>query len=353
MVGRIPIVLVIAGLALSQTPDQKPSARAAEPPKPVATQQPTSPIQVQVNEVIVPVTVTDEKGRFVSNLDAKDFRIFDEGKEQHIHFFTREQKQPVVVGFLVDMSNANRLHWKTYQDATIELVLNLLPGDDPKYSGYLITYGNEAEVAVDTTPDAEKLVDKLRKIKPGGGAALYDAIDLACRKRHVIAGEPYDPRRVLIIIGDGHDTASKKSLEEVLELSQRNLITIYGIGTTAFGFGSEGDKNLARLTEETGGRVEYPLQGLYSSVSGYLSTPSDEGNYAYKVGTGGYAAEISGGIFHAVANIAGEVTTQYILRYTPDINPKTEGKAFRNIRVAVDLPNIKIRARKGYYPAAP
>ena len=353
MVGRILIVLVIAGLALSQTADQKPSAPVAEPAKPVAPQQPPSPIQVQVSEVIVPVTVTDEKGRFVSNLDAKDFRIFDEGKEQHIHFFTREQKQPVVVGFLVDMSNANRLHWKTYQDATIELVLNLLPGDDPRYSGYLITYGNEAEVAVDTTPDAEKLVDKLRKIKPGGGAALYDAIDLACRKRHLIAGEPYDPRRVLIIIGDGHDTASKKSLEEVLELSQRNLITIYGIGTTAFGFGSEGDKNLARLTEETGGRVEYPLQGLYSGVSGYLSTPSDEGNYAYKVGTGGYAAEISGGIFHAVANIAGEVTTQYILRYTPDINPKTEGKAFRNIRVAVDLPNIKIRARKGYYPAAP
>jgi VWFA-related protein len=355
MVGCIPIALLMAGLALSQTADQKPAAPAAEPARPVVTQgqQPPSPIQVQVNEVIVPVTVTDEKGRFVSNLDAKDFHIFDEGKEQRIHFFTREQKQPVVVGFLVDMSNANRLHWKTYQDATIELVLNMLPGDDPRYSGYLITYGNEAEVAVDTTPDAEKLVDKLRKIKPGGGAALYDAIDLACRKRHVIAGEPYDPRRVLIIIGDGHDTASKKSLEEVLELSQRNLITIYGIGTTAFGFGSEGDKNLARLTEETGGRVEYPLQGLYSNVSGYLSTPSDEGNYAYKVGTGGYAAEISGGIFHAVANIAGEVTTQYILRYTPDINPKTEGKAFRNIRVAVNLPNIKIRARRGYYPAAP
>jgi VWFA-related protein len=306
---------------------------------------------VQVNEVIVPVTVTDEKGRFVSNLDAKDFRIFDEGKEQRLHFFSREQKQPVVVGFLVDVSNANRLHWKTYQDATIELVLNLLPGDDPRYSGYLITYGNEAEVAVDTTPDSEKIVDKLRKLKPGGGAALYDAIYMACQRRHVIAGEPYDPRRVLIIVGDGHDTASKKSLEEVLELAQRNLVSIYGIGTTAFGFNSEGDKNIARLTEETGGRVEYPLQGLYKGVSGYLSTPSDDGNYAYQVGTGGYAAEISGGIFRAVANIAGEVTTQYILRYTPNIDPKTESRTFRNIRVAVNLPNVKIRARKGYYPA--
>jgi Ca-activated chloride channel family protein len=353
MVGRIPIALAIVGLAFSQTAEQKTSAPEAGQVKAATQASPPPSIQVQVNEVIVPVTVTDEKGRFVSNLDAKDFRIFDQGKEQHLHFFSREHQQPVVVGFLMDMSNANRLHWKTYQDATIELVLNLLPGDDPKYSGYLITYGNEAEVAVDTTPDSEKIVEKLRKIKPGGGAALYDAIYLACHKRHMMAGEPYDPRRVLIIVGDGHDTASKKSLEEVLELAQRNLITIYGIGTTAFGFNSEGDKILARLAEETGGRVEYPLQGLYSKVSGYLSTPSDDGNYAYQVGTGGYAAEISGGIFHAVANIAGEVTTQYILRYTPDIDPKTEGKAFRNIRVAVDLPNIKIRARKGYYPAAP
>jgi hypothetical protein len=54
-----------------------------------------------------------------------------------------------------------------------------------------------------------------------------------------------------------------------------------------------------------------------------------------------------------VANIAGEVTTQYILRYSPDIDAKSAGKAFRNIRVAVNLPNVKIRARKGYYPAAP
>src|SRR6266478_5955883 len=144
MVGRFLIALSVVALSLAQTAEQKPVAPPAELPKqavpaPEPSQQ--RPIQVQVNEVIVPVTVTDEKGRFVSNLDANDFHIYDEGKEQHIHFFTREQKQPVVVGFLVDMSNANRLHWKIYQDATSELVLNLLPGDDPKHSGYLITYG--------------------------------------------------------------------------------------------------------------------------------------------------------------------------------------------------------------------
>ena len=101
------------------------------------------------------------------------------------------------------------------------------------------------------------------------------------------------------------------------------------MSTVAFGFNSEGEANLTRLAEETGGRVEYPLQSLYKDVSGYLSTPSDEGNYAYKVGTGAYAAEIAKGIFNAVADIAGEVTTQYILRYAPDIGAGTDGKQFR------------------------
>jgi Ca-activated chloride channel homolog len=359
MVGRIAMTVVLAGMLPAQTVEQKPAAAvgpsktAVQQPKPAGAGSPQqNPISVQVNEVIVPVTVTDEKNRFVSNLEGKDFRIFDEGKEQQLHFFSREHNQPVVVGFLIDMSNATRLHWKMYQDAAIELVLNLLPGDK-KFAGYLITYGNEAEVAVNTTSDSDPIVEKLRKIKPGGGAALYDSIYLACQKRNLVAGEPFDPRRILIIIGDGHDTASKKSLDEVLELAQRNLVTIYGMSTVGFGFNSEGEKNLARLAGETGGRVEYPLQGLYSNVSGYLSTPSDDGNYALAVGSGAYAAEISGGIFKAVANIAGEVTTQYILRYTPDIDPKSEGKAFRNIKVAVNLQNVKIRARKGYYPQAP
>jgi hypothetical protein len=105
--------------------------------------------------------------------------------------------------------------------------------------------------------------------------------------------------------------------------------------------------------EETGGRIEYPLNALYKDVSGYLSTPSDEGNYAYKVGTGGYASEISNGIYRAVGNIAGEITTQYILRYVPDTGSSSE-KQFRKIRVEIaNLPNVKIRARHGYYPFNP
>jgi Ca-activated chloride channel family protein len=323
------------------------------PAAPAASQKtsgPPSNIRVQVNEVIVPVTVTDEKGRFVSDLDEKDFRIFDEGKPQRIQFFTRERSQPVVVGFLVDLSNASRLHWKNYQDAAIELVLNLLPGDK-KYSGYLIGYGNTADLLVNTTEDSEPIVEKLRKLKPGGGSALYDAIDMACTSRKLVQGEPIEPRRVLVVIGDGHDNASKRTLNEVLEIAQRNLVTIYGVSTVAFGFDNEDEKNLVKLAEETGGRVEYPLQNVYADVSGYLSTPSDEGNYALKVGTGGYASALANGMFKAISNVAGEVTTQYILRYIP---AETDSKkAFRNIAIKVELPNVKVRARKGYYPANP
>ncbi len=340
MCYRVLAAIAIAGTALAQ-----------QPPKPQTQQEPPQqPIRVQVNEVIVPVTVTDAKGKFVSDLEQKDFQIFDEGRQQAIAYFSREHSQPVVVGFLIDQSNSNRMHWKTYQDAAIELVNTMLPGDK-KFSGYLIGYSNEAELLVNTTTDAEPVIDRIRKMKPGGGAALYDAIYMACTSRQIVNGEPIEPRRVIVVIGDGHDNASKKTLDEVLEIAQRNLVTIYGISTVSFGFTSEGEKNLVRLADETGGRVEYPLQNVYSDVSGYLSTPSDEGNYALKVGTGGYASAIATGMFRSIANVVGEVTTQYVLRYIPNVND--DGKHFRNITVKVELANVKVRARKGYYPYAP
>jgi Ca-activated chloride channel homolog len=343
-VGRLGLAVLTCSLPVFCQQQPPAATHPHEPPR--------TNIRVQVNEVIVPVTVTDDKNRFVSNLEKKDFRIFDEGKEQQIVSFIPDQRQPVVVGFIVDMSNQTRLHWKTYQDAMQEMVLNLMPGDK-KFSGYLLSAGNEAQLLVDTTQDSEKLVDKIGKMKPGGGVALYDAIYKACTSRHLVQGEPFDPRRVLIILGDGNDNASKKSLNEVLEIAQRQLVTIYAMSTVAFGFHSEGNDNLIRLVEETGGRIEYPLNALYKDVSGYLSTPSDEGNYAYKVGTGGYASEISNGIYRAVGNIAGEITTQYILRYIPDSGPPSE-KQFRKIKVEIaNLPNVKIRARHGYYPFNP
>ncbi len=204
----------------------------------------------------------------------------------------------------------------------------------------------------DTNSDSEKMVEKMRKIKPAGGSALFDAIYMACTSRKTVQGEPYEPRRVLIVIGDGHDTASKKTLEEVTEIAQRNLVTIYGMSSAAFGFHTDGEENLVALTAQTGGKVETPLNNIYKDVSGYLDTPSDDGNYALAVGTGGYTAEISGAIFRSVASLSGEITTQYVIRYSPDIGPASGAKQFRKIRVAIDLPGVQVRYRNGYYPFA-
>jgi VWFA-related protein len=325
--------------AATATPDQK------HEPEPV-------PIRVEVNEVIVPVTVTDSKGRFVNDLEEKDFHVIEDGKPQKIRFFTREQKQPIVVGFLMDLSNMSRIHWKNYQEAAIELVENLLK-DDPRYTGYLISYASDAELQQDTTKDPEKIVEKLRKLKPSGGAALYDAIYMACTNRKLVQGEPIEPRRVIVVIGDGHDDASKHSLNQVIELADRNLVTIYGVSTTAFGFANDADFDLDRLAVETGGRVVHPLGDVYADTDGYLSHPSDDGNYALSVGTGAYAGEVMRKMFHAVTDIAGEVTTQYIIRYIPDVDETGKPKPFHNVTVLVDLANVKVRARKGYYTVIP
>jgi len=313
-------------------------------------QQPQQAIRVQVNEVVVPVTVTDEKGRFITDLEQSDFKLFDQGKEQTIRYFNRERNQRVVVGFLVDLSNQSRGQWKSLQEATVELVLNLLPGDK-KYAGYLIGFGNEAELMVNTTSDPDPIVQRLGKISPSGGAAFYDAVYMACTSRKLVDGEPVDPRRVIVVIGDGHDNASSKTLDQVIELAQRYQVTINAMSTDAYGFTSDSGKNLERMAQETGGRVEYPLMNVYKNVSGFLSQPSDEGNYQLKVGTGGYTAAILGSIYSSIQKIAGEITTQYVLRYVP--SETDESRVKRTIEVKVGIPNVIVKARTYYYPFSP
>ena len=332
--------------ALAQQPAQQ-AAQHSEPPA-------EPPIRVQVNEVIVPVTVTDYKNRFVSNLEQADFKIFENGKEQKIAYFNRERNQPVVVGFILDLSSASRVHWKNYQDSASELVYTLLSEDkSEKYSGFLVTYSTDAELAVNTTADPNLITDRIAKTKPGGGAAMYDAIYLAITKHKMIKGEPIEPRRVLIVIGSGNDNASKRSIDQIIELAQRNLVTIYGVSTKAYGFQAEGEEDLKRLAEETGGRVEYPLQGVYNDVNGFLSKPQDAGNYAIDVESGGYASAVAKAMFNAIVAISGDVTTQYILRYIPTAESADSPKRFHTLKVEVKLPDAKLRYRKGYYPNPP
>lgn len=367
---RSTVAVLLSGmlLAIPAVPQQAPPKGQAAPQQPQATpQQPALPgrptFTTTPTEVILPVTVTDNKGRFVSNLEKGDFQILDEGRPQKPTFFfhdTPGTRQNTVIGFLVDMSNTTLSHWDKFKEATKEMIWGLLPSD-PNYTGYLISYSTEARRIVDTTSDPDKLTDQVDRMKPGGGAALYNAIYMACTDRTLVPGEPYQPRRVIIVIGDGHDTASDYTLDQVIELASRNQVTIYGVSTVAFAGYSEDSDNLERLAKETGGHVEYPLNNPYTDVSGYLSQPSDYGNYALTVGSGGYASAIAQAINKSVQSLQGEITTQYILRYIPDIDPATAYKDKRKIEVKirlhdpqgrlVELPAgaMTVQARKSYY----
>ena len=348
MFRPLAVLAVLLPLFSQTQPPAKPQTQASP------QQEPSVRITTTTNEVIVPVTVTDFKGKFVRDLKKDDFRILDEGKPQRITFFSHDSKQQsIVVGFLVDLSSSSRIHWDKYQDMIKELVWQLLPGDDPRYSGYLITYANEAQLVVNTTNDSNKITAAIDRSKPAGGSAMHDAIYRACMDRSLVKGEPYEPRRIIVLIGDGHDNASKHSLEEVLELAQRNMVTIYSVSTQSFGMSNETQDVLERITNETGGHVEYPLNTLYKDVSGYLSTPRDAGNYVYEAGTGGYAAQIAAGITRAVEGVVGDIGMQYVLRYTPDIDAELKPKVIRKIKV--DIPTLpgggyNIRFRQFYYP---
>src|ERR1039458_5942604 len=353
---RATVIACTGGLLLSMqgSPQQgqksQPPAQQQTQQRPQETTVPT--IRVQHAEVILPVTVTDNKGNFIDNLERTDFRILDEGRTQRITYFSHDPKQPTVIGFLVDMSNNSTIHWQNYKDAVKEMVWNLLP-DDKNYTGYLISFSTKAELLVNTTWDPDKLTDQVDRMKPGGGAALFDAIKRACTDRALIPGEPYQPRRIIVVFGNGHDSASEYTIDQVIELAQRNLVTIYGVSTAAYGMEDPDRDQLEKLATATGGRVWYPLDNPYSEVSGFLSQPSDEGNYALHVGTGGYAAAINSAIYKSVGALEGEITTQYILRYSPEFDAVSANKDKHRIKVEIPtLPpgSYKALTRPDYYP---
>src|SRR5215510_7415951 len=125
----------------------------------------------------------------------------------------------------------------------------------------VISFDSGVEQLQDFTDDPEKLADKIRKIRAGGGTSLYDAIHVA------VSDKLYnqDGRRVIILITDGDDNSSRVSLTETLEAAQKNDVTVYAISTNSTGYlGSKeqerGDKTLRKFATETGGKPFFPLK---------------------------------------------------------------------------------------------
>ena len=304
-------------------------------------------------EVIVPVTVTDDRGKFVTDLQAKDFRILDEGKPQHIEFFSHAERQPIVVGFLLDLSNSQQDPLEAIpgsgQGAGLEsaarrqALLGL-----PDHVCERSRGGGQHHVG--RREDHSRKIDKL---KPGGGAALYDAIYKACTTRNLVKGEPYEPRRIIIVIGDGHDSASSKTLERGDRAGaaqpgddlrhEHDGVRLRQRGQGHAGAAGERDRRPRRVPAE---------HDSYKDTSGYLSNPSGR----RQLRADGRHRRVrrpksAKGIIEAVAGVSGEITTQYVLRYMPDVDPEAKTKAFRRIKVDIPgLPNVKLHHRPGYWP---
>ena len=315
-------------------------------------------IRVEVNVVNLPVTVTDTEGRFIVDLNQSDFSVWEDDQLVEIRYFTRsveeEKKPPLFAGFVIDLSNTARLYYKTYKSSIGDLAWMLVP-EGGKNEGFLLGYHTEVDELVDFTNDPVALTEQMENLKHGGGSAMFDAIYKACSDK--LVSVPYqgasEPRKVLVVIGDGHDNASKRSIDEVVHAAQMHQVTIYAVSTVGWGYHDDEEANLFRLARETGGRVVRPMQKVHKDVAGYLSKPQDAGNYQYEVGTGGYAAAQLQALYEAILDVAGNVQSQYILGYVPS-RPFTD-QEFRVIDVEVGLAgaDVEIYHRRGYFPPDP
>jgi Ca-activated chloride channel family protein len=274
------------------------------------------PARLEVNVVQVPLltTVTDSKGRFITDLKKESFRILEDGRSQRIDGFARETDRPLTIALLVDTSSSTYSHLNFEREAAKDFLDRVVkPGKD---RATIIGFDNEPYMTADFTDDPVKLSAGLKQLTVGGGTAAYDAVYNTVQKKLAVQGS--DRRRMIILISDGYDTSSDNSLDEALKMAQKHDVVIYAISinkiTKATGEEKrEGDKAIRKFVDETGGRAYFP-EALTE-----------------------LAAEFQ--------KIEEELRSQYLLSYTP-ANPFNG--TYRKIRVELTDKKYKAHTRAGY-----
>ena len=324
---------------------------AAVPAFPQASDE----IRVDVNVVNIPVTVTDKEGRAIVDLKKQDFHIFEDGQPVEIKYFTgsqeKEKKPRIRVGFLIDLSNTARLYYKNYRDSIGDLAFLMMP-EGGENEGFLMGYHTEVDTLVDYTRDPYPIMERMEKLKHGGGSSMLGAVYQACNEK--LLSSPYqgiqEPRKFIVIVGDGHDNASKVSLQEAIHVCQQQQVTIYAVSTEAWGFQEKQESSLRDLARETGGTIVQPMQKVHTDVAGYLSKPQDAGNYQYEVGTGLYARAALEALYKAILEVSSQVDSQYIIGYTPATSFTDTKYRQIEVRVSMDPSLVNVHARTGYFP---
>jgi len=326
------IAAAAVGLALVPLTERAQQQPAASPPQ--APQQ-SQTIRREVNLVDVLFTVLNRRNKLVPDLDKGDFKILDDGNPQDIRYFSRQTDLPLRIGMLLDTSNSIRDRIKFEQDAAVNFLYSVIRRG--KDQAFVMTFDDEPQILQTFTGDTGSLRDQIVATRAGGGTAVYDAIYDACVKE--LSHPPRPPgdqpdvvRRVMILISDGEDNLSDHTRTEAIEMAQRTSVVIYTISTSTEWIQlsqtdplkaadrkmhlTDGDKILADLAEETGGRAFFPYH-------------VDDLDQSFQ-------------------DIGDELRNQYSITYNPT-NFVPNGK-YHRIKVEVLNHNgYEVRARRGYY----
>jgi VWFA-related protein len=287
--------------------DQKPSEQEQAP-----DDNSVFVFKKQVEEVVVHATVVDDSGHLIMNLPKEDFTIFENGQQQTMTSF-RHEDIPVAMGIIIDNSGSMR----EKREKVNKAALNLVRSSNPRDQVFVVNFNDEYYLDQPFTNKISKLQEALEKVEARGGTALYDALVASV---DYMKEQARLQKRVLFVVTDGEDNASRESLEEtVRRLQVENGPTVYTIGL---------------LGEEKARRARRALETLAKSTGGIAFLPKglDE------------VDEISRDVAHDIRN-------QYTIGYKPT-TPKTAG-GYRTIRVDVrDKAHKKLvaRTRSGYYP---
>ena len=274
----------------------------------------TKPIKVDVNLVLVSVSIVDPLNRQVTGLDKENFEVFEGKQRQEIRHFSSEDA-PVSVGAIFDVSGsmAGKI------DRAREAVLEFFKTANPQDEFFMIAFADKPEEVTDFTQSVEDIEGRLLYTVPKGRTALLDAIYLSL---HKMSQARYE-KKALLIISDGGDNHSRYTESEIKNLVKESDVQIYAIGLYDHYFPTEeerlGPQLLTDITELTGGRA-------FS-----VDNPNDLADVATKIGI--------------------ELRNQYVLGYRPT-KPANDGK-WHKIRVKLvppkGLPPLQVHAKTGYY----
>jgi Ca-activated chloride channel family protein len=279
-----------------------------------AEEDPSARITLDVTRVNMLFTVSDKKGRFVTDLARDDFEIFEAKKPQNILEFTAESDLPLRIGILIDTSNSIRDRFRFQQEAATEFVNAVIRQGQDK--GMVVSFDSVAELVSDMTDSTDQLAKAIRNLRPGGGTSLYDAVYFACKEK-LMGDQPRDKfRRAIVMLTDGEDNDSRVSRAQALEMAHKADVVIYTISTNISRIPTDGDKILKYFAEETGGLAFFPFK--------------------------------SQDLTQSFENIANELRHQYNVLYRPE--PLKADGLYHPVDIRVkSRKDLVVRARHGYY----